>query len=542
MYTIFYFQKIKICYIINENIRGVFMSKYETISTQKQKKEFIIDSLKSTIIFFAMTMIGYLFQKLHFSEANIITIYILGVLITAITTTHKIYSYISSIANVFMFNFLFTDPYFTFKVNDPGNIITFFIMFFAAFITSNLTVQIKQNAIQSAQTAHRTQILLETNQMLQQAKDKIGIMNVTCQQLMKLLNKDILFYPVGKDLEKSPFTYSVYGDKYIENCVYKNEFNIVNWVYQNHQSAGATTQLFSEAKHLYLLVKNNDKIYGIVGIKIQEPLDSFEMSIALSILGEAALALESEKANKEKADADLLAKNEQLRANLLRSISHDLRTPLTSISGNASILLSKGQSLTEDKKNILHKNIYDDSLWLIHLVENLLSVTRIEDGSMKLNMTTELIDEVINEALQHVSREKSRHHISFTQDKEFILVKMDAHLIMQVIINLIDNAIKYTPQDSHISIHVSQQNKNVIIDVADNGLGISDDIKPHIFDMFYTGDMTVVDSSRSLGLGLALCKSIMNAHDGSIEILDNYPHGSLFRLTLPIKEVQLHES
>lgn len=518
------------------------MAKHETLSTQKQKKEYIIDSLKSIIIFFIMTMIGYLFQKLHFSEANIITIYILGVLITAITTTHKIYSYISSVANVFMFNFLFTDPYYTFKVNDPGSIITFLIMFFAAFITSNLTLQIKQNAIQSAQTAYRTQILLDTNQMLQQAKDKIGIINVTCQQLVKLLNKDILFYPVDKDIENSPFVFPVSESEKIEECFHQNELNIVNWVYQHHQVAGATTNLFQEAKYFYLSVRNNDKAYGIVGIKIQEPLDSFEMSITLSILGEAALALESEKANREKAEADLLAKNEQLRANLLRSISHDLRTPLTSISGNAGILLSNGQSFSEEKKHILYKNIYDDSLWLIHLVENLLSVTRIEDGSMKLNMTTELIDEVINEALQHVSREKSMHHISFTQDEEFIFVKMDAHLIMQVIINLVDNAIKYTPQNSHISIHVSQENKNVIIDVADDGFGIADDMKPYIFDMFYTGDMTVADSSRSLGLGLALCKSIMNAHDGSIEILDNYPHGSLFRLTLPIKEVQLHES
>ena len=518
------------------------MSNHETISTSKQRKKFIIDSLKCIIIFFIMTIIGCIFQKLRFSEANIITIYILGVLITAITTTHKIYSYISSVTNVFMFNFLFTKPYFTFKVNDPGYFITFLIMFFAAFITSNLTLQIKQNAIQSSQTAHRTQILLDTNQMLQQAKDKIGIINVTCQQLVKLLNKDILFYYVNKNIQDIPLVFSVHDDLQMEEHFIQNELDIVKWVYQHHQSAGATTHIFNEAQCLYLPVKINDKIYGIIGIRIQEPLDSFEMSITLSILGEAALALESEKANREKTEADILAKNEQLRANLLRSISHDLRTPLTSISGNAGILLANGQSFNEDKKHILYKNIYDDSLWLIQLVENLLSVTRIEDGSMKLNMTTELIDEVIHEALQHISRESCMHQITFSQDEEFILVKMDAHLIMQVIINLVDNAIKYTPENSHISVHVTQKDKEVIIDVSDDGPGISDEIKPFIFDMFYIGDMTIADSGRSLGLGLALCKSIMNAHDGTIAIFDNHPHGCIFRLTLPIKEVQLHES
>lgn len=519
----------------------IFISKYDTTSNQKQQKEHIVDSLKSILIFIIITVISYIFQKLRLSEANIMTIYILGVLITAITTTHRMYSYISSIANVFIFNFLFTKPYLTFKVDDPGNIITFFIMFFAAFITSNLTLQIKQNAIQSAQTAHRTQILLDTNQILQQAKDKMGIINVTCKQLVKLLNKDIMFYPVDENITNQPIIFLTHDNIHIKDSLNPNEFHIVKWVYDHQQSAGATTNSFHDAQCLYLCVKTDNTIYGIVGIRIQDDLDSFEMSITLSILGEAALAFESEKANREKNEADLLAKNEQLRANLLRSISHDLRTPLTSISGNAGILLSNGSTLNEDKKYSLYKNIYDDSLWLIHLVENLLSVTRIEDGSMKLNMTTELIDEVIHEALQHISRDKSTHHITFIQDEEFILVKMDVHLIMQVIINLVDNAIKYTPWNSHINIHVYKKEKDVFIDVSDDGPGIEDNLKPYIFDMFYTGNMTVADSSRSLGLGLALCKSIINAHGGHIDILDNQPHGSIFRMTLPFKEVELHE-
>lgn len=135
-------------------------------------------------------------------------------------------------------------------------------------------------------------------------------------------------------------------------------------------------------------------------------------------------ALESIHAIEEKSKADLLAKNEQLRANLLRSISHDLRTPLTAISGNAGILISNGAMLNEDKKKEIYTAIYDDSLWLINLVENLLSVTRIEDGTMHLHMTTELIDEVIDEAIQHVSRQKKEHHISVEQDDDLFLVKI----------------------------------------------------------------------------------------------------------------------
>ncbi|MCD8027864.1 MAG: ATP-binding protein [Erysipelotrichaceae bacterium] len=118
---------------------------------------------------------------------------------------------------------------------------------------------------------------------------------------------------------------------------------------------------------------------------------------------------------------------------------------------------------------------------------------------------------------------------------------MDARLIIQVIFNLLDNAIKYTPKDSVIEIKVTPQDQNVMLSVIDNGIGIPDENKPHIFDMFYTGNQKVADSHRSLGLGLALCKSIINSHHGTITVLDHDPHGSIFRITLPTKEVALYE-
>lgn len=214
------------------------------------------------------------------------------------------------------------------------------------------------------------------------------------------------------------------------------------------------------------------------------PLDSFENSVVLSILGECALAMENEKTAREKAEAALLAKNEQLRANLLRSISHDLRTPLTSISGNAGILLSSAQTMEEAKKTQLYQDIYDDSLWLINLVENLLSVTRIEDGTMRLKLSAELMDEVIDEALRHVSRKSAEHSITVEQREEFILAKMDSRLIVQVVINLVDNAIKYTPPGSSIHISTWKADKKVYVEISDNGPGIPDEAKQRILKCF----------------------------------------------------------
>ena len=271
------------------------------------------------------------------------------------------------------------------------------------------------------------------------------------------------------------------------------------------------------------------------------PLDSFENSILLSILGECALALENEKNAREKAEAALVAQKEQLRANLLRSISHDLRTPLTSISGNASNLLSNADQFDEETKRQLYSDIYDDSMWLIKLVENLLSVTKLEEGKLNLRLQAELLDEIIAEALQHISRQKTEHILSFQPAEEMILVKVDARLIMQVIINLVDNAIKYTREGSEITIATQKLGDRAVVRVTDNGPGIPDDRKPLVFEMFYTGAKDIADSRRSLGLGLSLCKSIITAHGGKIELTDNSPHGAVFTFTLPIEEVDLHE-
>ena len=509
---------------------------YKIKKKQNYKWKFVpLDLIKSILVLCAATLIGYIFDLFGFSEANIIIVYILGVLVTAVITTNRIYSLASSVISVFVFNFFFTYPRYTFH--------TYGLEYPAAFITSTLATKIKRNARQAAQVAFRTKVLFDTNQLIQKSEGEQNIIDVTVHQLIKLLDRDIVVY-LAKDASLSePRIYSPKGtDRHNETYISDNERIVAEWVFKNNQRAGATTGTLSSAKCLYLAIRMNESVYGVVGIVIdEEPLEEFENSIMLSILGECALALENEKVAKEREQAAILAKNEQLRANLLRSISHDLRTPLTSISGNAGILLSNGDTLKPEKKQQLYSDIYDDALWLINLVENLLAVTKIEEGSMHLKMSAELMDEVITEALHHVNKKKDEHTIKVVQTEDFILAKMDARLIVQVIINIVDNAIKYTPTGSTITISTTKKDKQVIVDIADDGPGIPDQAKERIFDMFYIAPNEVVDSHRSLGLGLALCKSIINAHGGEISVLDNKPKGTVFRFTLPAEEVNLYE-
>lgn len=509
----------------------------------KHKAVFSIsDILKSVAVLLAATCIGMLFHHLGFAEANIITVYVLGVLINSVVTKHQVYSLISSIVSVLVFNFLFTVPQFTFKAYGQGYPVTFIIMFSAALLTSTLAVKLKNHAKQAAQSAYRTKVLLDTNQLLQQANEKSEIVSSTANQLVKLLQKDIVFYLVENDELMQPHIFTVFEHQAHEDITNEEEKSVAKWVQKNNKHAGATTETFSNAKCLYLAIRVNSRVYGVVGIHIdKEPLDSFEKSILLSILGECALSLENEKNAREKEEAAILAKNEQLRANLLRAISHDLRTPLTSISGNASNLLSNGNSFDENTKKQLYTDIYDDSMWLINLVENLLSVTRIEEGRPNLHITEDLVDDVISEALHHINRKSVEHNICVQNKEEYLLAKMDTKLMVQVIINLVDNAIKYTPKGSNILIKTWKQDDKAVISVADDGGGIPDEMKERVFDMFYSGANKIADSRRSLGLGLSLCRSIVNAHGGKIEISDNTPHGAVFTVTLPAGEVEIHE-
>lgn len=350
----------------------------------------IRDGGRAAGILIAATLVGLLFSGLKIPEANIIAVYILGVLIISIITSSWMYSFLASVISVLAFNFLFTVPRFTLRAYDLSYPVTFGIMFLVALITGSLASRMKEYARESAQ---------------------------------------------------------------------------------------------------------------------------------------AAMQIEKE----------------QLRADLLRSISHDLRTPLTSISGNASNLLSNENEFSQETRMQIYGDIYDDSIWLIKLVENLLSVTRIEDGRMDLRMSAELMDEVIAEAMRHTDRNRAGRKIEVSSDEEFILGKMDARLIVQVVINLVDNAVKYTPEGAQIRIHTGKKDGMVVVSVSDTGPGIPDEQKSKVFEMFYTGTNRAADGRRSLGLGLGLCRSIIRAHGGEIWVSDNKPQGAVFTFTLPAEEVTLHE-
>ena len=491
----------------------------------------------------AATVIGWAFLRLGFANANIIMVYLLGVLLTSAFTSGYTCGVLSAFLSVILFNYFLTEPRLSLAAYGSKYPITFAVMFAAALLTGTLAAKLKAHAQLSARDAYRTKLLFDMNRQLQKAETPDEVYQMTATQIQKLMQRDVLIYPAQGDVLLDGNVYPADGSS--PYCIpdTDQEQNVIQWVWQNRKRAGATTQNFPKAKRLYLAIRTGQQVFGVVGIPMEKQTqpDAFTSSVLFSILGECALALESLRNAEEKEKAAVLAKNEQLRANLLRSISHDLRTPLTSISGNADTLLHSYNVLDEQTRKQIFTDIYDDAQWLTGLVENLLSITKIADGSVKLRLSDQVVDDIVSEALRHIDRRSAEHHITVDCGDEPLLVRVDAGLIVQVLINLVNNAVKYTPAGSNIRITAIPRENMAEICVSDNGPGIPDELKERVFEMFFTGGNPIGDSRRSLGLGLTLCQAIIHAHNGEMTLKENSPHGCIFSFTVPLSEVNLNE-
>ena len=501
------------------------------------------DLVKTLLILAVCTGLGFLFSAIGLAITNVVLIYILGVMAVALFTTGYLCSVLSSLLSVLIFNFFFTEPYYSLQ-SSPDYFATFAVMFAAALLSSSLTSRIKTQSIQTANKAYQTEVLLSTSQLLQKAEDREAILNVVLQQLSRLLEHSVLCYDrTDGALAEQPILREIDGDGGFDlNCL-AEEREAAEWVGRNGKHSGRTTRKYPQARCLYMAIRSESGVQAVIGIRADNApsIDEYRKNLMISILDECALAIEKDHMTREKQRMEESARQETLRANLLRAISHDLRTPLTSISGNAAILLEDTGDLDKGKKKELYDSIYDDAIWLNGLVENLLTITRTENGTMKLNIQPELVSDAIEEALRHLDRNAERRKIVTELQDDLLLARMDSALIVQVLINLINNAVKYTPEDAKITIGAKAEGSIALLWVEDEGQGVPEGTEDKVFDMFYTGVKHSADSRRGIGLGLSLCRSIVQAHGGEIWMMNARPHGAKVSFTLPIAEVMEYE-
>lgn len=229
------------------------------------------------------------------------------------------------------------------------------------------------------------------------------------------------------------------------------------------------------------------------------------------------------------------AEKEKMRANLLRAVSHDLRTPLTSIIGTTNSLLENRNSMEEEEKIELTRNIYNDANWLLNMVENLLSITRIDNESAKVTKTQEAVEEVVSEAVTRLKKRLPKAEIHVHIPNEFLMIPMDAILIEQVIINLLENAIIHSQTKKPVDFQIISKDTCVSFHIIDYGTGISEDTMTNLFHALPQGATQVADGKRGMGIGLSICKSIILAHNGTISAR-NHGSGAEFIFDLPKEE------
>lgn len=444
------------------------------------------------------TIVSQVFSILKFQEATIIIIYMLAVIFISQITTNYIYGFYASIISVLAFNFFFTHPLYTFNISQPDYLFTFFIMFLASFLSSSLTSKLKNEKRVSQ---------LKTNQVL----------------LVEAINHSFQISELKVALMSSLNLIAENCNAYCELTLDLNQMHI-----------NEKTSKSSMANHKYecSIIVNKDEV-GRLKLWSITPLPSNWISTIADLLSQN---IERHDLFEKQSIAQFEIREQKMRNDLLSAISHDLRTPLATIVGSSDTLIENLDRLNQDEQKELLLNIKKDSMWLINSVENILSFMRVEEG-IKLNLQIESVEELFGDI---ISRMVSRVPQKLVLDipKEPIYAKMDIQLMGKVLLNLVDNASKYSPRDSKIILKALVIDDRLIYEVMDEGEGIKDEYKKLVFERYITSTSNYLNQRKGLGLGLAICKSIVEAHKGRIIIKDNVPKGCIFHCEFPYEEVK----
>ncbi len=482
--------------------------------------------------------IGYLFRALGLPETDIAIVYLLAVLLTARFTHGYIYGFLASLSATFAFNFFFTEPYFSLAVNTPSYLITFMIMTITALITSGLTTHANQNAIKAREKETEAKALYTLTSRLTDAfdmRDIAGIAAGTIGEMMHCGAECLYFDENGKS-----------ESIFLQRASSKKQ--------DSQESPGANALLRGAegwqpgdpigVEFYDWPIHGREAMLGMVRVPMEavEAMNESQTRMLRSMIESIALAMDRFRATQQRWKTSEEIAQERYRGNLLRAISHDLRTPLAGMMGTAEMLLN--MTAKDDPRHPLMEGILKDANWLHSLVENILSLTRLHDGRLVITKQEEAAEEVVGAAVRYISRRWPEYEITVHVPEDLLLVPMDAKLIGQVLINLLDNAIKHTAPQGEISVSVKRDSGGncAVFSVCDNGEGIADADLPNIFQMFYTSRVKHADAQSGIGLGLAICEAVVKAHGGSIKAMNRVDSpGAEFTFTLPL-EVPHHGS
>ncbi len=497
-------------------------------------------SWKDTVITLGMliaaTMFSFVLRRLSIGDQNVIMAYILSILVISRVTGGYAYGIVASVISVLLFNFFFTEPYYTFNAIQAGYPITFLIMLLAALITSTLTVRIKTQARLAVQREHRTEVLYEINKKLLATRGLDNIVALANEYIVKLFDRSVIFFTRNPEKGEDGSARQAPEDVDASFLNSDDEKAVAHWVFLNQKRAGAGTDTLMGAGAFYMPVISQGKVLAVLGISCAKGTLGHNTRLFLRMIGsQVAMALERQHLSDEQRNIIVEAEKEKMRSNLLRAIAHDLRTPLAGILGASSAIRENRKNLDENTREKLNADIQEEVQWLIRMVENLLSVTRINESASKVVKSPEAAEEVVAEAVSRIQKRFPQRNILVSVPEQLLEVPMDGTLIAQVLINLLENAIKHSPSDSPVEVYLKKNGELAVFEVTDHGKGISDEDFPYLFTSYVPNKNKSPDSSRGMGIGLSICMTIIKAHNGKMEAQNRKEGGAMFRFTLPLK-------
>ena len=466
----------------------------------------------------------------RFELSNLIMAYLLGVVVVA-TRYGRGPSVLASVLSVAAFDFFFIPPYFTFAVADTQYFVTFGVMLIVALVTSTLAVRIRLQAESARERERRTAALYAMSRELASTRGVEDLLQIAARHIAEVFGAQVVVLFPDASGRLGPASQVP-----AEFLLDATDSGVSQWVHEHRQAAGLGTATLPGAKALYLPLVASRGTLGVLGVRPAEPraLEAPDQLHQLeTFANQTALAIERARLAKEAQEGQVRIETERLRNSLLSSVSHDLRTPLAGITGAISTILESGGGLDAGTRKELLESARDEADRLNRLVDNLLEMTRLQAGALQLRKEWHPVEEVIGVALGRFSRRLADRPITTRVPPNLPLVSMDGLLIEQVLINLLENALKYTPPGSPIEIIATATDEAVTIEMADRGPGLQPGEEGRVFDQFYRSERA---AGRGAGLGLAICQGIIRAHGGHIWA-HNLPGGGVaFLFTLPISD------
>lgn len=456
------------------------------------------------------TSLALMLNNMGISKENALMIFLIGVLTITVLTKGYTYGFIASVVSVLIFNYFFAEPLHSFAVSNSKDYILILFFLLASVICGTLSSKSQLQTQTAKQNEKTARLLYDISKSFLNLS---GVASVVINAMNFI--HDYAGFECNVSLNQEKFNFS------------ENKFCTLNY-----------PKAIKETPDIYSLPINDlESPIGVLQIAGVKPPLPYEIDMLFkTVVYQMALALDRELISNERERIRLAMESEHLKSTLLRSISHDIRTPLTGIMGASSLILDSYESLDEASMKRLVSDINEESARLINSVQNILDMTRISEGKLAVRKEYEAVDDLLNQVLTQVSWLVKTNRLHVILPEDIILVETDGRLMVQVLINLLDNAYKHSGADSLIELKAYKQGNRVIFEVSDNGTGIDINIKDKLFDSFATLPRNSSDSRRGVGLGLSICKEIVEAHGGTITAENRPEGGAVFRIELPNEE------